>query len=42
MVDRVARGAGSAQLDEGFTPTADGWVANELLATPTPAVARGP
>lgn len=42
MVDRVVRGAGSAQLEEGFTLTADGWVANELLPTPTPAVARGP
>jgi len=42
MIDRVVRGAGSAQLEEGFTLTADGWVANELLPIPTPAVARGP
>jgi hypothetical protein len=42
MVDRVVRGAGSAQLEEGFTLTADGWVANELLPAVAPAVARGP
>jgi hypothetical protein len=30
MVDRVVRGAGRAQLAEGFTLTPDGWVANEL------------
>jgi hypothetical protein len=42
MVDRVIRGAGSAQLEEGFTLTADGWVANELLPAAAPAVARGP
>ena len=42
MVDRVIRGAGSAQLEEGFTLTANGWVANELVPAATPAVARGP
>lgn len=42
MVDRVVRGARSAQLEEGFTLTADGWVANELLPARAPAVARGP
>jgi hypothetical protein len=42
MVDRVVRGAGSAQLEEGFTLTADGWVANELLPVASPPVARGP
>ena len=42
MVDRVIRGAGSAQLEEGFTLTANGWVANELVPVATPAVARGP
>jgi len=42
MVDRVVRGAGSAQLEEGFTLTANGWVANELVPVATPAVARGP
>jgi hypothetical protein len=42
MVDRVVRGAGSAQLEEGFTSTAAGWVANELLPVAAPAVARGP
>ena len=30
-VDRVIRGAGSAELKETFTLTHDGWVANELL-----------
>ena len=42
MVDRVVRGAGSAQLAEGFTLTADGWVANELLPAASPTVAHGP
>ncbi|HSY40180.1 MAG TPA: hypothetical protein VLA79_11650 [Polyangia bacterium] len=42
MVDRVVRGAGSAQLEEGFTLTAGGWVANELVPPPTPAVAGQP
>jgi hypothetical protein len=42
MVDRVVRGAGSAQLEEGFTLTADGWVANELLPAAAPTVAHGP
>jgi hypothetical protein len=42
MVDRVIRGAGSAELEEGFTLTADGWVANELVPPAGPAVARGP
>jgi len=42
MVDRVIRGAGSAQLEEGFTLTANGWVANELVPAAPPAVARGP
>jgi len=31
MVDRVVAGAGAAQLEEGFTLTRGGWVANELL-----------
>ncbi|HEY6475163.1 MAG TPA: hypothetical protein VI456_01195 [Polyangia bacterium] len=39
MVDRVIRGAGSAELEEGFTLTADGWVANELVPPTGPAVA---
>jgi hypothetical protein len=42
MVDRVIRGAGRAELEEGFTLTADGWVANELLPVPSPPVARRP
>jgi len=41
MVDRVIRGAGSAELEEGFTLTAEGWVANELVP-PAPPVARAP
>jgi hypothetical protein len=36
-VARVLRGAGTAQLVEGFTLTPDGWAANELLP---PAAAR--
>lgn len=42
MVDRVIRGAGTAELEEGFTRTATGWVANELVPTVAPTVARGP
>jgi hypothetical protein len=42
MVDRVIRGAGSAELEEGFTLTADGWVANELVPVPSLPVARSP
>jgi hypothetical protein len=42
MVDRVVRGAGSAQLKEGFTLTPDAWVANELLPAAKSAAAHGP
>ncbi|HVV48816.1 MAG TPA: hypothetical protein VHO06_04080 [Polyangia bacterium] len=42
MVDRVVRGAGTAELEEAFTLTAGGWVANELVPPSAPAVARGP
>jgi hypothetical protein len=30
-VARVLAGAGKAELKEGFTRTADGWLANELV-----------
>jgi hypothetical protein len=36
-VARLIGGAGSAQLVEGFTLTADGWTANELLLHPPSA-----
>ncbi|MES1206268.1 MAG: hypothetical protein ABUS79_10065, partial [Pseudomonadota bacterium] len=37
-VARVIRGAGTAQLVEGFTLTADGWTANQLLPRSAPAL----
>ncbi|HEY0464427.1 MAG TPA: hypothetical protein VGC79_09475 [Polyangiaceae bacterium] len=39
-VARVVDGASSALLEEGFTWTKDGWLANELLTVGTQAVAR--
>ena len=39
-VARVVAGEGSAELEEGFTLTADGWLANELLPAGGQAVAR--
>ncbi|MEI9937371.1 MAG: hypothetical protein WDO69_09100 [Pseudomonadota bacterium] len=39
-VDRVVAGANKALLEEGFTLTDDGWVANELLPAATLPMAR--
>ena len=39
-VERVIAGASAALLEEGFTLTDDGWVANELLPAHAQAMAR--
>jgi hypothetical protein len=39
-VERVVAGASTALLEEGFTLTRDGWVANELLPAGAQAMAR--